>query len=67
VVELGTVTWAKGGDKSMIDLTFISQRLCEQLVACKVAEDMEDNSDHNLICTLVDIETLETEPVRRRN
>ena len=67
VVEPGTITWAKGGDKSTIDLAFVSQRLCERLVACEVAEDVEDDSDHNPIRTLVDIETPETEPVRRRN
>jgi hypothetical protein len=36
-------------------------------VAYEVAEDMEDNSDHNLIHMLINIEMLEIEPVRRRN
>jgi hypothetical protein len=36
-------------------------------VVYKVVEDMEDNSDHNPIHILVNIEMPETEPVRRRN
>jgi hypothetical protein len=67
VVEPGIITWAKGGDKSIIDLTFLSQRLCEQLVICEVVNNIEDNLDHNPIHMLVDIEMPEIEPVRRRN
>jgi hypothetical protein len=67
VVEPGTITWAKGGDKSTIDLAFMSQRMCERLVGCEVADDVEDDSDHNPIRILINIETPEIELIRRRN
>jgi hypothetical protein len=51
----------------MINLTFISQRLGGQLVVCKVADNIEDDLDHNPIQTLINIETPEIEPTRRRN
>ena len=45
----------------------MSQRLVEQLTVCKVADNIKNNSDHNPIQTLVDIETLKIEPIKRRN
>ena len=36
-------------------------------MACEVTDDVEDDSDHNPIRILIDIETPKTEPIRRRN
>jgi hypothetical protein len=36
-------------------------------VVCEVADDIEDNLDHNPIWTLINIEMPEIEPTRRRN
>lgn len=66
-IEEGVTTWECGESQSTIDLTFISTTLANRLVVCERADDVQHDSDHFPIRTLLDIDTPAREALKRRN
>ncbi|KAJ5330279.1 zinc knuckle domain protein [Penicillium atrosanguineum] len=67
ITETGRATWSRNDQSSVIDLTFISSSLFNQLVNCERADDIEHSSDHFPIRTVLDIETPVLVQQKRRN
>ncbi|KAJ5598905.1 reverse transcriptase [Penicillium lagena] len=67
LTEEGKPTWERAGSSSVIDLTFVSETLTERLVQSGRADDIEHQSDHYPIRTVIDIETPLFERPQRRN
>ena len=67
LTEEGKFTWERAGASSVIDLTFASETLIERLVRSGRADDIEHQSDHYPIRTVIDIETPLFEKPKRRN
>lgn len=65
--EEGTVTWERGVQRSVIDLTFISSILMNRIVCWERADDVQHDSDHWPIRTCLDVATKANEPPKRRN
>ncbi len=66
-IEPGVVTWQRRNQKSTIDLTFISNGLLERLVNCVHGDDIDHDSDHWPIRTVLDITVPQKTPEKRRN
>lgn len=67
ITEPGVVTWERKDQKSTIHLTFISNGLLERLVNCVRGDDIDQNSDHWPIRTVLDITAPQKIPEKRRN
>lgn len=67
VTEPGVAPWERKDQKSTIDLTFISNGLLERLVNCVRGDDIDHDSDHWLIRTVLDITVPQKTPEKRRN
>ncbi|KAJ5151525.1 uncharacterized protein N7482_010777 [Penicillium canariense] len=67
VGEPGKPTWQQGPLKSVIDLTFVSSSLLDCLTTCEIANDVDSQSDHLPIRTVLDITTPQFTQPRRRN
>ncbi|KAJ5313174.1 uncharacterized protein N7443_000058 [Penicillium atrosanguineum] len=57
ITETGRATWSQNDQSSVINLTFISLSLFNQLVNYERADDIEHSSDHFPIRTVLNIET----------
>lgn len=49
MIPVGVATFKKSLEKSIIDLVFATPLLSESLIYCKIAEEFDHNSDHQLI------------------
>jgi hypothetical protein len=67
VTEPGVVTWERKDQQSTIDLTIISNGLLERLVNCVRGDDIDHDSDHWPIRTVLDITVPQKALEKRRN
>lgn len=67
VTPRGLVTWSRDTSQSTIDLAFTTQLLRDSLIEIKIAEDMNNHSDHFPIKTLLNLRTKTAEKKPRRN
>jgi hypothetical protein len=67
VTEEGVATWERNDQRSTIDLTFISYGLLGRLVNCARKENIDHDSDHWPIRTILDVTTAQREQEKRRN
>jgi hypothetical protein len=65
--EEGIITWERGDHSSTINLTLLSTNLINRLITCERADDVQHDSDHYPIRTLLDITTPYKESPQRRN
>lgn len=61
------VTWERKDQKSIIDLMFISNGLLERLVNCVRGDNIDQNLDHWLVRTVLDITAPQKTPGKQRN
>jgi hypothetical protein len=63
----GTITYEEGQGKSTIDLCWMTLGLVDRVIRSEVDRDLDHDSDHLPISTLLDLRILQGEPKPRRN
>lgn len=67
LVPTGTITYSEDLRKSTIDLFFATPLIAENLLTCKIADDLDHHSDHMPIVTTISLATHKAQPMSRRN
>ncbi len=67
LTEPRTVIWQREDWNSTINLIFVSQALVDRLMACEIAKNITDDSDHYSIRTLMNISTAAKNSSKRWN
>ena len=62
VTRPGTVIWRSRGQRSIIDLTFVSENLTDKVIECGPKEDACHGSDHLPVVLTLDMRPLYTLP-----
>ena len=63
----GGVIWEVRGQLSMIDLTFLSPRLREQIVRCEIREDLDFSTNHYPILTSLLLYIIQVSPILQQS
>ena len=67
LTEEGKITWQRANQSSVLDLTFMSESLTHCLIQQERADNLDHQSDHFPVRTVIDIETPLSKPPQRRN
>lgn len=55
VLPCGIITWRRGSSMSTLDLVFMTPLLRNSLVECRLSQSADCHSDHEPICTVINL------------